>query len=163
MIAISDHTLKYFAVQTFSRVLRLPSILLCTAAGKNADSTQSIRAFESFSHSCSRASQLPPRRNYFARQPFQLFRRVSSILLLNGERVRECELDNPMLRRCCWRRVYRYSSPSGRFTVSTSKWERPAINLASVSGGERIKPKAITRRLLSYPVNRRTGGMPPAV
>lgn len=32
--------------------------------------------------------------------------------------------------------------------------ERDAINLASVSGGERIKPKAITHRL-SYPVNRR--------
>ncbi|EZA55122.1 hypothetical protein X777_05300 [Ooceraea biroi] len=94
MIAISDHTSKYFTVQTFSRVPRPPS----PPPTVKTPIQQNPFALSNPSHSCPRASQPPPRRPYPARQPFQLFRRVSPILLLNGGRVRRCELDNPTLR-----------------------------------------------------------------
>lgn len=119
---------------------------------KRADSAESIRAFESFPFISAHGGIASFAAALSSRQPFQLFRRVSWILLLNGAsrvyRMSSITQRYDMV-------AARITSPSNHFTGANIDG-RATINLAYVSGGERFKSKAITHRL-PYPVNRASG------
>lgn len=81
---------------------------------ERADSAESIRAFESFPFTSAHRGIASFATAPSSRQPFQLFRRVSWILLLNGERV--CRMSSI---------TRRYDMLAARITIAFEPFHGP--------------------------------------